>query len=63
MNRKSGSIRLLLFIVFIFAMIIFSTWAVSININNNFLLNTEQENEFYDFQNNFNLKSSQNGIT
>jgi len=61
MNRNNAQIRLFL-IVFTFTTIILSTWAVSINFNNDFALNTEQESAFYDFQNITDLKNSNNGL-
>jgi len=61
MNRNNAQIRLFL-IVFTFTTIILSTWAVSINFNNDFALNTEQESAFYDFQHMTDLKSSNNEL-
>ena len=60
MSRKNASIKPFL-IIFTFVAIFLCTWAVSINIDNYFALDTEQEGVLYNFQNNFDLKSSDNG--
>jgi len=60
MNKKNTSISLFL-IIFIFSTIFLNTLAISININNDFVLNTERESALIDFQDISALKSSDNG--
>ena len=60
MNKKNTSISLFL-IIFTFATIFLSTFAISININNDFALNNERESALIDFQDMSALKSSDNG--
>ncbi len=61
MNRKNTSISLFLTVITL-TTIILSTLAVSTNINNNFVFDTEQERIFNDFQDTIDLKSSSNGL-
>ena len=60
MNKKNTSISLFL-IIFIFSTIFLNTLAISININNDFVLNNERESALIDFQDISALKSSDNG--
>ncbi|NHJ21118.1 MAG: hypothetical protein EAX91_09260 [Candidatus Lokiarchaeota archaeon] len=59
MNRKAGTIRLLL-IIFAFMTILLPMWACSTVINNNFILNFEQKGIFSDSPDTMELKSSAN---
>jgi len=60
MRKTHTHIRLVL-IIFTLATIFVSTLAASVNINNDFVLNTDQENAFYSFRYESGLKSSDNG--
>jgi len=60
MNKKNTSISLFL-IIFTFTTIFLSTFAISININNDFAFNNERESALIDFQDLSDLKSSDNG--
>ncbi|NVM16288.1 MAG: hypothetical protein HWN80_01125 [Candidatus Lokiarchaeota archaeon] len=60
MSRKNAFKRLFL-ITFTFTTIFLCTWVISINIENNFAIDTEQESALYNFQYINNLKSSDNG--
>ncbi|GAH55593.1 unnamed protein product, partial [marine sediment metagenome] len=61
MNRNNAQIRLFL-IVFTFTTIFLSTWAVSINIDNDFVIDPEQESALFNYQYMTDLKSSSNEL-